>query len=227
MQRKTNRKIRISAIAGATALGLVAIASPAFAASPPSGGVAAPGQIQVSIANPAQATVTVGATNLALNAQTNDSESTSAPVIGGENSSTGQDGGGITVDVVSNNQDGYVLDTTSSDLVSGSDTKSAYDLNVVNTTAGHLSGPALATAHLGAAAATLSDPAYPTILSNSGSSTNGPVWTDYDLTNLNSSSHAPAGTDETEVAFFVQPNTLLGTTSGYSATVSFYYVPNA
>lgn len=219
---KTGKTIAVSASAAAI---MAAMASPAYADSNPGTNAGTP--ITVTISNPAAATVTIGASTLTISATANDSEATAAPEFTGF-APDGQQQGGITVDVQDNSINGYSLDATSTDLTSGSNTQPAYDLNEVNTSAvnGDPITQQFTTSHLGEPGL-LNDPMYPVILSNTGPTSVAPNWTDWQPQSYNVNSSGPAGTDETEIAFFVQPDTLLGTATGYTATVSFVLVPGA
>lgn len=221
--------------AGIAAAGLlVAGASGALADTPPTGGTPGGPSIGLTITNPATATVAVSNTSVPLNALTNDSQATAAPALAqtfdqiGGNGSFVASANPVVVDVTSNNADGYSLDATSSDLTGPGGNQPAYDINVEATDfPGAGDNPNFLTGHLGAAAGTLLDPAFQQILSNTGTSAASPQLTDWNVAHNGDAPTTPAGTDETAIAFWVQPNTLLGSAAGYSATVGLYYVPNA
>lgn len=203
------------AVAGTTvgALGFVALASPAFAAGPIDTGAG----VQVTITNPAAATVTLDTTTLALDATVNTSATAEAPAItvpgdpnGGQTAN-----GGIRVQVVSNNGDGYsvLAEGPAGGFTSPGQT-------AMPNADFHVSSIASIDGNGHAVLSTNDLSAPDTILANSGPS--GSVWD----TNSSNASGRVAGTDETRIAAFINPNVLVGG-KVYSGQFELFYVPTA
>lgn len=194
---------------GIAALGIVALTSTSsWAAGPIDTGSG----IAVTISNPAAATVTLGATSLAVDATVNTDATHEAPSNLSTSAQIGQ--GGISVQVQSNNGHGYSvqLDGPAGGFTSpGLTAMPNADFHVTSLTVDTNGNPVPHTSDL-------SSPV--TILSNNGPS--GSVWD----ANTNPLPGAASGTDETRVAGYVQPNVLVGGAS-YSGSIEAFYIPTA
>jgi hypothetical protein len=204
------------AVAGTAALsiGALALSSPAWASGPVDTGQG----LQVTITNPAAATITLSASTLALDATTNVDSAHEAPTeITPNNFGGGAEGqGGIYVRVVSNNADGYAvqLDGPAGGFTSSGQTPMPNADFHVDTASIDTNG------HVVIASNTLDNPV--TIISNTGVS--GTVWDTNAPTN-DPTRLANPNMDEGRFAAYINPNVLVGG-KVYSGQVEAFYVPN-
>lgn len=220
MMRNLTRKAAIAAASAAVIGGGAALSAPAaFAGTPIDSGHG----IAVTITNPAAATVTLGASTLAMDATVNNAETAEAPTNLGSYNDPGTGGsgrsgnGGITVQVTSNNGAGYVLDA---EIPAGHEFTDGTDPAMPNNDF-HVSS--IATITPGGVSLNTADLSAPVqVLANSGPS--GTVW-DTTHNPLNTATGYVAGADENRVAAYVQPNVLVGGKS-YTGLVEFFYIPN-
>jgi hypothetical protein len=200
----------IAALA-ATSLG----AGTAFAAAGPP--VDSGHGIAATITNPAAATVTLGASTLAIDATVNTDVTHEAPTSFGSTGDGAQGQiatGGISIQVVSNNGTGYAVqaDGPAAGFTNPSNPampNNDFHLSSVQALDGN-GHPLINTTDL-------SSPA--TVLSST--TVSGSVWPDTNPTDP----HRVAKTDEALVAAYIQPNVLIGGQT-YTGTVEMFYVPN-